>query len=317
MRKRFLQKHLAVDTSFFINYIKKGTRITVRKHLQENYFGWIKALSPSIPEEYKSSEKEYLPIELRNLIVHRNFNFLHHFLDIIFFELRDHWEDSSIPKISAHKTLKNFPCLTTPQRKRMNSRFKNFFSEEMQKLNNNFVSSVERLIYLQGEIFATIPSKNPEANGLEEININTLNNWFESLSKTSSSQDENSHPITPYFSGKRYILEINKILRKYGGEYVRNNFPQLTCYIYFLMLNRLLTKPLGSTKQFQINFNGTKIEIEKNTLNDLKISICAFPYIDRFLTFDKGQALLMRNLFPDSADKIKYFKIENSEMVEY
>lgn len=86
---------------------------------------------------------------------------------------------------------------------------------------------------------------------------------------------------------------------------------QLPSLYQILLLEQLVTrlkKPENKDK-FKVQLSGlnSHVKIELNTLADSQISLSGLYYSDAFATFDKGQAQLIKFLFPEHTDKIKLY----------
>ncbi|MBY0281032.1 MAG: hypothetical protein K2W94_02630 [Alphaproteobacteria bacterium] len=126
-------------------------------------------------------------------------------------------------------------------------------------------------------------------------------------------------PLQIIIRGNNLSLKItraNKISFKYFKTFsdLKNEYPTLyniRLYDFFIDSSKKLTGTPGKDS-FHISLNGVKnsIEITENLLPDFKISLPALHYVDAFVTGDKGQAQLIKGLFPDYWDKkdIRFYK---------
>lgn len=97
---------------------------------------------------------------------------------------------------------------------------------------------------------------------------------------------------------KRKILDVEKEL------------PSLYQFLLLEEFIKGLKKPENKT-EFKVPLPGLKshLKIEFNTLADSTISLSGLHYCDAFATFDKGQAQIIKFLFPQYANKIRFYKI--------
>ncbi len=99
------------------------------------------------------------------------------------------------------------------------------------------------------------------------------------------------------------------------GIFKKNIFnieKELPTLYQFMMLEQLiknLKKPKNKD-HFKVLLPGLQshVKIEFNTLADSQISLSGLHYCDAFATFDKGQAKLIKFLFPQYSNKMKLYE---------
>jgi len=101
-----------------------------------------------------------------------------------------------------------------------------------------------------------------------------------------------------------YILNPNKELIKRAMGKFKDKLPANYMSLKIDTFFKLIKKPKDAKKQFHIFLNDKKIKIERNTLNDLVMSMY-LPYIDEFVTSDNHQAAILQIFFPEYINKIK------------
>lgn len=132
-------------------------------------------------------------------------------------------------------------------------------------------------------------------------------------------------PIQIAIKGNNTYLKISRINKnsfKYFKPFsdLKESYPTLynvLLYSYFIDSPKKHAGTQGKDC-FHISLNGIKdpIRITENLLPDFRISLPALHYIDEFATCDKGQAQLIKGLFPDYSTKVKYYKKVNENGVE-
>lgn len=105
-----------------------------------------------------------------------------------------------------------------------------------------------------------------------------------------------------------YSLDNKDILKREIFN-IENELPTL---YQFILLEKFI-KALKKTEkrdEFKILLEGLQspVKIERNTLADSEISLSGLHYCDAFATFDKGQAQLIKFLFPQYANKVRFYK---------
>ena len=98
------------------------------------------------------------------------------------------------------------------------------------------------------------------------------------------------------------------------------NLPSLYLFsIANLFLDKIKRPTISSEENsFKIKLPGIRddVKIEENTIPDFQISLSGLHYCDVFATCDEAQAQLLKFLYPEYVDKIRYYKT-NSQQKTY
>lgn len=110
-----------------------------------------------------------------------------------------------------------------------------------------------------------------------------------------------------------YILGTKDILKKEIFN-IANDLPTLYQFMLLEQLIKKLEKP-EKKNEFKAFLPGLKshVKIEFNTFADSQISLSGLHYCDAFATFDKGQAQIIKFLFPQYANKVEFYQINKDK----
>ena len=95
---------------------------------------------------------------------------------------------------------------------------------------------------------------------------------------------------------------------------IKDELPSLYQFLLFEKFVKALKKP-ENKEEFKVELPGLKshVKIDYNTLADSQISLSGLHYCDCFATFDKGQAQIIKFLFPEYMHKIKLYKADKDQ----
>jgi len=100
--------------------------------------------------------------------------------------------------------------------------------------------------------------------------------------------------------------DIQEVIRRIGKNKFKIRCKSTCLTILATLFIDSLSRKKDEIKQFTTQLDGENIKIDRNTISDLKISCSSLPYIKKFVTKDKGQAQILKLLFPEFKKKIDF-----------
>lgn len=147
------------------------------------------------------------------------------------------------------------------------------------------------------QIYSQGTSKTSEIT-LTEL-VKAENSYIKEMLKNKNKSEENVDIMVEKF---KYYLDMLAI--KFGRYNLESKCPAFYSAVRVQNFINLLKPPKGSKLQFTINFDGAKIIIKKSFFSDIKVVAASLPYINRFISGDKGQGILIQKLFPKYAHRM-------------
>jgi hypothetical protein len=99
------------------------------------------------------------------------------------------------------------------------------------------------------------------------------------------------------------------LISKFFEKNIKDECPAFHSCLKITAFYTTVKKIIGQNSKSSIEFDGNNIKINPNTWPDLQIAAASLPYVKKFVTLDKGLALLLEKLFPQYKKKIQFIII--------
>ncbi|MDP3935456.1 MAG: hypothetical protein Q8Q56_00460 [Alphaproteobacteria bacterium] len=210
------------------------------------------------------------------------------------------------------KKIKDWRSLQEIKKFQKEAEFVELLKKELfnEKLKTEQVLGEADKIALEGVGFEEICQQNPRRESKRKDSFERFLKIFLDLKEFKYSFKMKSKKR--YIAFVRVLKEVNFIKKKYPLFYA-------TCV--YAALKKCITKIGGQSnnkkeeRSVKVEINAGEIrniKINKNFLPDMRIAVFLLPWVDEFVTCDKGQAKLLEIMFPEYKSKIRLVEAEEN-----
>lgn len=230
------------------------------------------------------------------------------------------WRDSQLSKIDKIKKLKELLETECPK----GNKYMDYVNQDK----DSFIKRWNEIISTPGSNNHHITYKKLEKAIYDSLFPEVFLDDSGKIDRIKFSSVEEVHPMFPRIEGDFLIYSHQNqehiVISPKSSDYYKNVDRLKQDYPFFyggrltgVFIDQLknIEKKKKSSEKIQINFNKNNIALDKNMFPDLKIVIGWLPLIDKFLTCDKNQSILLKSLMPEHAEKIEYVE-QNKKLPE-